>query len=133
MSQADVESVYRQALRLAPDERQRLIDYLVNPPPPITVDEIMDRLKAHVAHLRDLGVVKIGLFGSYVRGEADPASDIDLLIHMNDQPYSLLRLAEISQYLEGLLGRPVDVVPADSLRPELRPTIMDEVIYVEGI
>jgi predicted nucleotidyltransferase len=127
------EDVYRLALKLPPDEQQQLAAYLVNPPPALTAEEIIDRLESHAAELHEMGVEKIGLFGSYVRGEADPASDIDILVVMADESYSLLEVIGIKLYLEELLGHPVDVVTDDSLRPEIRPHVMSEAIYAKGV
>ena len=45
-----------------------------------TKQEILNVLDEHRADLRELGVSKIGLFGSFVRGEQHPDSDIDLLV-----------------------------------------------------
>jgi predicted nucleotidyltransferase len=127
------EDVYRLALQLPPDEQQQLAAYLVNPPPPLTADEIIGRLESHVAELRELGAKKIGLFGSYARDEADPASDIDILVIMAGESYSLLEVIGLKLYLEELLSHPVDVVPEDSLRPEIRPHVMSEAIYAKGV
>lgn len=127
------EDVYRLALQLPPDEQQQLAAYLVNPPPPLTADEIIGRLESHTAELRELGAKKIGLFGSYARGEADPASDIDILVVMADESYSLLEVIGLKLYLEELLGHPVDVVPEDSLRSEIRPHVMSEAIYIQAV
>jgi hypothetical protein len=127
------EEVYRMALKLPPDEQRQLVDYLIHPPPPLSAAEILRRLESHAGELREMGVEKIGLFGSYARGEADPASDIDVLVIMAGDGYSLFGLVGIKLHLEECLGHPVDVVPEDSLRPEIRPHVMREVIYAEGV
>jgi predicted nucleotidyltransferase len=127
------EDVYRLALKLPPDEQQQLAAYLVNPPSPLTANQIIGRLESHAAELRKMGIEKIGLFGSYARGDADPASDIDILVVMAGERYSLLEVIGIKLYLEELLGHPVDVVPEDSLRPAIRPHVMNETIYAQGV
>lgn len=130
---SDFEEVYRMALKLPPDEQRQLIQYLTHPPEPLSAAEILARIEAHAGDLREMGVAKIGLFGSYARGEADPASDIDILVMMRDRPYSIFGLMGIKLHLEEVLGHPVDVAPEDALRPEIRPYVMAEVIYAEGI
>jgi predicted nucleotidyltransferase len=128
----DFEAVYRMALKLPPDERARLADYLVNPPPPLTAEEILGKISAQAGELREMGVEKIGLFGSYVRGEADPASDIDILVSLRAAPL-FTGYMRVKLYLEDLLAHPVDLVPEENLRQELRDRILGEVIYAQGL
>jgi predicted nucleotidyltransferase len=125
------EDVYRLSLQLSPDERQRLADYLLNPPPALTADEIVSTLESHTGDLREMGVQQLGVFGSYARGEADPASDIDLLVTL-DEP-SFRQFMRLKFYLEDVLSHPVDLVLGESLREELRPAVLREVLYVKGL
>ena len=73
------------------------------------------------------GVKTIGLFGSWVRKQASPASDIDLLVEF-DQP-SFDKYMDLKFYLEDLLGKPVDLVLKTALKPRLQRLILDEVRY----
>jgi predicted nucleotidyltransferase len=73
------------------------------------------------------GVKSIGLFGSWVRKQASPASDIDLLVEF-DQP-SFDKYMDLKFYLEDLLGKPVDLVLKTALKPRLQRLILDEVRY----
>ncbi len=126
-----LKEVYRLSLQLSPEERRRLAEYLRNPPPQLDARQVIALLEAHAGELRELGVERIGVFGSLVRGEADPASDIDILVSMA-QP-SFRAFMRLQFRLEELLGRPVDLVLEESIREELRPDILDEVIYAEGL
>ncbi len=126
------EEVYRMALKLPPDERQQLAAYLTNPPPPLTAAEILARLDSHADELRQMGVEKIGLFGSYARDDADPASDIDILVRLREMSF-FNGYMRAKLYLEELLGHPVDLALEDSLREELRPRILSEAIYAKGV
>lgn len=77
---------------------------------------------ALIAMLRRYGVQRAGLFGSIVRGDARPDSDVDLLI----QPpptMSLFGFSELALAIEDLLGCPVDLVTYASLQPRLRDSI----------
>lgn len=123
--------VYQKALQLEKSEQMRLIEYLTHPPAPPTAIEILQTLTQHVARLREFGVVRIGLFGSAARGEAEPGSDIDILVELS-QP-TLTGYVGLKLYLEEILNRPVDLATLDNLRAELRPTILNEVIYAQGI
>lgn len=96
-----------------------------------TASEILDVLREHREKLYELDARKIGLFGSYARGEQTPDSDIDILVTLarpwcND--YS-----SIKYYLEDVFGREIDLVMEDGLKERLRPYIMNEVIYAEEL
>ncbi|MCI0471808.1 MAG: nucleotidyltransferase family protein [Candidatus Aminicenantes bacterium] len=69
------------------------------------------------------------MFGSYVRGENDKDSDIDILID-KDAPIGLLKLANLQNYLTKLIGIHVDLVIKKSLLTHIGKNILDEVIYV---
>ena len=70
---------------------------------------------------------KIGLFGSMVRGEARPDSDLDVLVEF-DAP-SFDHYMDLKFYLEELLHLPVDLVLHDVIKPRLKPIIEQEVVY----
>jgi predicted nucleotidyltransferase len=78
------------------------------------------------------GVKVVGIFGSYVWGEASSASDLDLLVEVL-RPISLLELVGAELYLSEELGIKVDLVPMRSLREELRETILSEVAQIEMV
>lgn len=66
-------------------------------------------LRQHYAYLAaEYGVKRIGLFGSYARGEPTEASDIDLIVEF-ERPIGF-RFVELAEYLEKVLGREVDWV-----------------------
>ena len=80
--------------------------------------------------LRNQGVIKAAVFGSYVTGEAKQDSDIDLLIDLADSK-SLLDLAGLKIELEDSLKKKVDLVTYDAIYPPLKNIILNEqqVIY----
>lgn len=92
---------------------------------------ILRTIAEHSDKLYELGARKLGLFGSFVRGEQTPDSDIDILVTMATPDY--FAFCDVMFYLEDLFARKVDLVPEKNLRPELRPNIMNEVVYAEGI
>ena len=93
-------------------------------------DEALTLLRAHKSVLaRRFGVVDIALFGSIARGEATPDSDMDILIRF-DGPATSRRYFGVQFYLEDLTGLSVDLVTDKALRPELRPYVEREAIYV---
>jgi uncharacterized protein len=82
-------------------------------------DEIVDRF----------GVRSLSLFGSVVRDEARPDSDVDLLVEF-EGPTTFDGHMGLLVYLEDLLGCHVDVVTANGLKPRLRPLIDQELVRV---
>jgi len=92
--------------------------------------ETLEFLQAQKAELKkQFGVIKLALFGSTARDTAGPNSDIDILVEF-DGPATSARYFGVQFYLEDLLGQPVDLVTQKALRPELRPFIEREALYV---
>jgi hypothetical protein len=75
------------------------------------------------------GVTRLALFGSTVRDEATPQSDVDILVAF-EGPATSQRYFGVQFYLEDLLGCAVDLVTEKALRPELRPYIEEEKVDV---
>ena len=90
----------------------------------------MKILKQKNAELtRQFGVRSLLLFGSVARDEATATSDVDLLVEFN-RPVGYFGLFALQEYLEKLLGCPVDLGTPDSLKPNIREIVMGEVIHV---
>jgi len=88
-------------------------------------------IKSHERDLRARGVIRLALFGSLVRGEARPDSDVDVMVDIDDnRKFSLIDLAGVRLYLCDLLGRDVDIVERDYLKPFLRDGILAEAVEV---
>ncbi len=92
-------------------------------------EQILALLAKHRADLDRYGVRSLALFGSVVRGEEKPESDIDLLVEF-EGPATFDGYMELKFYLEDLLGQPVDLVTLKALRPQLRPWIEQDLVYV---
>jgi uncharacterized protein len=86
-------------------------------------DSAIARLRAHEAELRALGVHGLYLFGSVVRNEAGPDSDVDLFFDHERGRLSLFDLMDVKARTTQILGRPADVVTRDSLHRTLRDAI----------
>lgn len=97
----------------------------------LTAQEILDALVQQREELRRLGVLSIGLFGSYSRGEATEQSDMDFLVTL--ERHTFRDYMGLKNLLEDLFERKVDVVPEENIKPRLRPYIMSEVIYAQGL
>jgi predicted nucleotidyltransferase len=75
------------------------------------------------------GVKSLSLFGSVARDDATATSDVDLLVEF-DRPVGYFGLFALQEYLEKLLGCPVDLGTPDSLKPYMRERIMGDLIHV---
>jgi len=74
-------------------------------------------------------VRKIGVFGSFARGEEKEGSDIDVLIELEDRYETFDNFMDLKFFLEDLFNRKVDLVTVEALRPQLKDDIMREVVY----
>lgn len=87
-------------------------------------------LQDHLPELRRrFNVDTLGVFGSYVRGEQKPQSDLDVLVSYSKTP-SLFKIVELEQYLSDLLGIKVDLVLRSCLKPVIGQRILAEVVEV---
>ena len=87
-------------------------------------------LRSHKAAIVEkFDIIELSLFGSTARDEADPESDIDILVRFNG-PSDFRRYFGLQFYLEDLLARPVDLVSEKALRKEFRPYVEAEAIRV---
>jgi predicted nucleotidyltransferase len=97
----------------------------------LRAQDIVEVLKSHRRELsRRFFVKRLGLFGSFVRGEERPDSDIDILVEFY-RPVSLFKFLELEDYLSELLGRRVDLVSRGALKPGIGKRIMKEVFFIE--
>ena len=92
--------------------------------------KVISILNKHRQVLSDrYGVKSLALFGSVARDEATPASDVDLLVDF-DRSVGLFGLFALQDYLETILGCPVDLGTPDSLKPRLREEVLAESVNV---
>ncbi len=95
-----------------------------------TFEDIKNTLSRHRKDISENFRVKdMGVFGSFIRGEANENSDVDILVTF-DAPIGLFRFLSLEDYLEGLLGLKVDLVSRDALKPRIGARILKEVVYV---
>ena len=98
----------------------------------ITRDQIIFLLNQNVVELkRRFSVSRIGLFGSFARGEATGKSDIDFIVDFEQPTFD--HYMDLKVYLEDLFHHEVDLVLADSLKPRLKSYIDREIVYAQGL
>jgi predicted nucleotidyltransferase len=93
-------------------------------------DYILSKIKQHKKELNSLGIIKIGLFGSYARDEQSANSDIDILIEFAPDKENFDNYMTVYDILENLFGNErVEVVTKKGLSPYIGPHILNEVLY----
>ena len=90
------------------------------------IEKLLQEKRAEILLLAsEHGASNVRVFGSVARGEADAASDVDLLVDM-EAGRSLLDLGGLLMDLRDLLGCEVDVVTESGLRARIRQRVLDE-------
>lgn len=109
-------------------------DYLPREPGAATwpvrdLGEVAARVRAHGSDLSERwGITRIGVFGSFASGEQTPTSDVELLVEMAGEGKGPCR--EVAEYLEGVLGREVELSDPALLTARRRTRVLSETVYV---
>jgi len=93
---------------------------------PEEIQKIKERI---LPILKEAGVLRSSIFGSVVRGEARPDSDVDILVEL-PKDKSMFDLIELEEKLESILGKKVDVITYRSVHHLLRDIIFKEQIRI---
>lgn len=92
------------------------------------LDHHLETLREHLPEItRRFQVRSLGVFGSYVRHEEGPESDLDILVSFTEPP-GLLTFLALENHLTDLLGIKVDLVMRDALKPTIGQKILSEVV-----
>lgn len=93
----------------------------------ISLEQLLPRLRALLPDLATrYGVASLGVFGSFLRGEQRPHSDLDLLVEFQEPP-GLFAFIRLENELSDQLGVNVDLVMKSALKPEIGRRILEEV------
>jgi len=96
----------------------------------------LEIIKEKIAKKKDFlretyGVEEIGVFGSFVQGNNNESSDIDIAVELNHKiPVGFFEFARMQRYLENLLGRNVDLVTKRSIKPFIKDRILAQMIII---
>jgi len=95
----------------------------------ISSEKIMNMLKDNNEILRKYEVKRIGLFGSFARGDQKKSSDIDFLVEFKKPVFE--NFMDLAFYLEELFGRKVELITNGNLSPYIQPYVDKEVKWYE--
>ena len=92
-------------------------------------DQALQVLKDHFSEIQKYHVISIAIFGSVARDERTDSSDIDILVEFDPQAtVGLFMFIDLKDYLSEILGCAVDLATLRSLRKEMKPAILEEMI-----
>ena len=91
----------------------------------LTSQKIIDMLKFHKDTLIKYGVKRIGLFGSYARGDQKKNSDMDFLVEFDKPVFE--NFMDLAFYLENLFGKKVELITNGNISPYIQPYVEKEV------
>ena len=92
----------------------------------MTKEDILKKIHENKAVLKRLGVKRLALFGSYARGQAHSASDLDFLVEFEKKSFDVY--FDLKEFLENLFQRKVDLVLPDAIKPRMRANILSELV-----
>jgi len=93
----------------------------------------MKKLEEHRDRIKGYGVKRIGLFGSFVRSEQTPGSDIDVLVEFERGEKTFDNYMDLKFFLEELFACKVDLVVKEAIKPALKESILESVNYASGV
>jgi len=94
-----------------------------------TKENLLKLIAEQQHEIKQFGVKRCGLFGSYVRDQSTSKSDIDVLVEFEPGQKTFDNFMRLAFFLEDLFGRRVDLVTVESLSPYIGPRILEEVEY----
>lgn len=94
------------------------------------LSDVQKLLRPHMDELhKRFGVKRIGVFGSYSRGEQRPESDVDILVEF-EGPIGMIDFIRLQEYLESVLGVRVDLITPQALKKRIKERVLREVKYL---
>jgi predicted nucleotidyltransferase len=98
----------------------------------MTKEDIKRVLLNNKKILKKYKVNKIGIFGSFATGRTKKKSDVDLLVEFDDM-IDLFDFVHLSDEIKQILKSKVDLVTPDTIKPYIKPRILKEVEWIEGL
>ena len=96
----------------------------------LSTDEVISYLKQNMTLLNErFGVTRIGIFGSFARGEQSAASDIDMVVEMEKDRKNIHSFLNLKRFLEKEMSREIDLGFEHSMKPAIKEKIIKQIIY----
>jgi len=96
-------------------------------------DKILEKIENNKDKIKRFGVKRLGLFGSYIRNQQKPGSDIDLLVEFEKGMKTFDNYMDLKFFLEDLFDCKVDLVILEAIKPDLKSHILEDVRYATGL
>lgn len=96
----------------------------------LTQKQVVSKLKRHKAEFSKMGILHLALFGSVARGDNRPDSDVDLLVEFRPKIRVGMKVVQIKERIEEILGTSIDLVRAPVEKQRLRKNIEQEAVHV---
>jgi uncharacterized protein len=97
----------------------------------LSTDEIITYLRQNMPLLNErFGVIRLGIFGSFARGEQSVTSDIDMVVEMDKDRKNIHSFLKLKRFLEEEMSIEIDLGFEHSLRPAIKEKVIKQIIYV---
>ena len=97
----------------------------------MTREDALNRLTLNLDKIVQFGVERIGIFGSLARSDANPDSDIDVLVRFSKGRKTFDNYMELRFFLEDLFeGHSIDLVIEETLKPSIKTSVQKDAVYV---
>lgn len=93
--------------------------------------EILNKLQENRETIRRFGVRRLGLIGSFARGEENADSDLDFVVEFETRSFDAYM--DLKAFLEELFEVKVDLVLQEAIKPRIRSAIQADAIYAPGL
>ena len=99
----------------------------------LTADQILKKLEENKEKIRSFGIKRLALFGSYLKNEQKEGSDIDFLVEFEQDKKTFDNYFGLKFFLERLFNCKVDLVIKEVIKEEIKPHILEDIKYAEGL
>ena len=92
-------------------------------------DQVFERVRSHQSALKQFGAARLGLFGSFVRGEQTEQSDVDFIVEFQEGKKTFRNFINMVYYLEKLMGREVELLTWEGMAAFVKREAEKEIEY----
>lgn len=94
-----------------------------------TKEQVFERVRSHRAAIRQFSAARLGLFGSFVRGQQQDGSDVDFVVEFEEGKKTFRNFIDLAYYLEDLMARKVDLLTWEGVANFVKREMENEVEY----